>query len=143
VLENIESGRKADLSISQLLNVARALRVPPAYLLANVTTPASSLDLPNLSDDFAEMTAGDLEAWFTGTLGGNYRSSDPDERLDLQQLDAYRTLTRLQRELTRQHAINSALDGDPESPRTAQLQAEITELEDYLRQSGWTLRARG
>ena len=143
VLENIESGRKADLSVSQLLNIARALRVTPAYLLADITTPGSSLDLPNLSDDFAEMTTGEFEAWFSGILGGDYRSPDPDERLDLLQLDAYRTLTRLHREAIRITAIQEVL-GDqapsPERSRQNVLEAEIAELQGYLERAGWAIR---
>ncbi|MGA0568123.1 helix-turn-helix domain-containing protein [Rathayibacter sp. KR2-224] len=142
VLENIESGRKADLSVSQLLNIARALRVPPAYLLADITAPGSSLDLPNLSDDFAEMTAGEFEAWFSGTLAGDYRSPDPDERLDLLQLEAYRTLSRLRREMVRQAAANEALRDQgvsAQGSRSVALEAEAAELEDYLQRAGWTI----
>ena len=142
VLENIESGRKADLSVSQLLNIARALRVPPTYLLADITTPTSSLDLPNLSDDFAEMSAGEFEAWFSGTLGGTYRSSHPDERIDLLQLEAYRTLTRLQRELVRLGAARQAIGDRTTSPhdtRQTALEAESDELKDCLAREGWAI----
>lgn len=142
VLENIESGRKADLSVSQLLNIARALRVPPAYLLADITTPGSTLDLPNLGKDLAEMTAGEFEAWFSGTLGGTYRSHDPDERIDLLQLEAYRTLTRLQRERVRLAATREAIGDQMTSPqdiRQTALEAESTELKDYLARAGWTI----
>lgn len=142
VLDNIESGRKADLSVSQLLNIARALRVPPIYLLAEVTAPGSGLDLPGLSHDFAEMTAGEFEAWFSGILGGAYRSPDPDERVDLLQLEAYRNLTRLGRELIRLAAIQQAVADQvttPEGSRHAALEAEATELRDYLKSAGWTI----
>ena len=142
VLENIESGRKADLSVSQLLNIARALRIPPAYLLADITTPTSSLDLPNLSDDFAQMSAGEFEAWFSGTLGGRYRSPDPGERIDLLELEAYRTLTRLQREDVRLAATQEALGDEtnrPQEIRQTALEAESTELKDYLARAGWAI----
>jgi transcriptional regulator with XRE-family HTH domain len=142
ILENIESGRKADLSVSQLLNIARALRVPPAYLLADVTEPGSRLDLPSLSDDFAQMTAGEFDAWFTGTLGGDYRSPDPAERLDLLQLEAYRTLSRLRREMIRQSAANEALRDQgvsTQGSQSAMLETEAAELEDYLQGAGWTI----
>ena len=142
VLENIESGRKADLSVSQLLNIARALRVPPVYLLADVTTPAGGLDLPNLSDELAEMTAGEFEAWFSGILGGDYRSPDPDERIDLVQLEAYRTLRRLARERIRLTATDEALEGPALSSiksRMVALEAETVELNDYLQSAGWVI----
>ncbi|NNC12829.1 helix-turn-helix transcriptional regulator [Planctomonas sp. JC2975] len=142
VLENLESGRKADVSVSHLLNIARALHVPPSYLLASVATPDASLDLPNLGDDFADMTAGEFDAWFSGTLGGDYRSTDPSERVSLMQLQAYRTLSRLTRELVRLSAIQDSRP-DAEQPsedsRLSALQAEIAELTDYLKNAGWTL----
>ncbi|GMA94749.1 hypothetical protein GCM10025881_15730 [Pseudolysinimonas kribbensis] len=39
VLANIESGRKADLDVSQVLNIARVLKVPVSFLLAPMSRP--------------------------------------------------------------------------------------------------------
>ena len=143
VLENLESGRKADLSVSQLLNLARALRVPPSYLLAPVRSPGDQLDLPNLSDDFAGMKAGEFDSWFAGVIGSDYRSAEPVERLELEQLEAYRTMRRLQREAIRSEAIERAIDDDNQKAtarsRRALVVKEAAELEDYLRASGWDL----
>ena len=147
VLENLESGRKADLSVSQLLNIARALRVPPSLLLAHVTSPGSPLDLPNLSEDFDAMSAGEFDAWFSGISRGDHRAADTTERMTLSELESYRALRRLQRELTRLSAARSALDPEDVQvsglrQRARAVQDEVDELVAYLIDAGWDLSAR-
>lgn len=101
ILENIESGRKADISISQLLNIARGLNVPVSMLLAPMGTPDSTLDLPNLSDDFTGMTAADFDSWLSSTPAGSYRPRLASERADIGILNSVRELGMLRREIDR------------------------------------------
>ncbi|GAA4163828.1 hypothetical protein GCM10022286_24870 [Gryllotalpicola daejeonensis] len=101
VLTNIESGRRSDLQVSQLLNIARALDVPPSMLLAPTTEPKSELDLPNLSADFDGMTAAEFDCWFSGTPASWYRPRRAAERIDIELQNTLRELGTLERESER------------------------------------------
>ncbi|SEB10334.1 hypothetical protein SAMN04515680_3283 [Leifsonia sp. 21MFCrub1.1] len=101
ILENIESGRKADISLSQLLNIARGLNVPVSMLLAPVGTPDSVLDLPNLSEDFESMTAAEFDCWLSATPASAYRPRSASERSDIAILSSLREFGTLRRELDR------------------------------------------
>ncbi|TFC37668.1 helix-turn-helix transcriptional regulator [Cryobacterium sp. TMT2-42-4] len=63
VLRNIESGRKGDLSVSQLLNIAWALEVSPLLLLAPLGRPADRLDLPNLVSSLEQTRVAQFDEW--------------------------------------------------------------------------------
>lgn len=116
ILENIESGRKADISVSQLLNIARALGVPPSMLLASMSNPNSKLDLPNLSDAFDGMTAAEFDCWLSATPASSYRPSLAAERTDIDTLNTLRELGTLRRELERLHLVLQvqSASGDPD-----------------------------
>lgn len=101
ILENIESGRKADISVTQLLNIARGLGVPISMLLAPIGTPDAELDLPNLSDDFAGMTAAEFDCWLSATPASSYRPRVAAERADIDILSSLRELGSLRREIDR------------------------------------------
>lgn len=74
-----------------------------------------------------------------GESDGAYRSSDPSERSDLAELDAFRELQQLRRELDREGAI-SAVDESPTSTgRRAYLEAQTAELTEFLTKAGWLL----
>ncbi|GAB3584468.1 hypothetical protein GCM10027406_30910 [Leifsonia lichenia] len=105
VLENIESGRKADIGVSQLLNIARGLNVPPSMLLAPMGRPTADLDLPNLSDDFVGMSAAEFDCWLSATPASSYRPRLAAERSDIQTLNSLRELGTLERELERLRMI--------------------------------------
>jgi hypothetical protein len=139
VLENIEAGRKTDLQVSALLSIARALRVPPAFLLAPLTHPSRAVDLPNLSTDVSSMSVGEFDAWLAGESDGAYRSSDPAERSDLAELDAFRELQQLRRELHREGAIGAVDESHGSAGRRAFLEAQIGELTEFLTKAGWLL----
>jgi hypothetical protein len=147
ILENIESGRKADLNISQLLNIARALRVPPIFLLSPITSPDARLDLPNLSDDVAAMTAAEFDSWLAAVPSSSYTSGNPDERVEVDQLNAFRERQTLLRELSRLQAVQSVELSDPDIPvtgrsterRMAALQEDVQRIDEYLSHSRWTL----
>lgn len=49
IVQNIEAGRTLDLSVSQLLNIAKALRVSPIFLLTPIASPLAKLDIANLT----------------------------------------------------------------------------------------------
>lgn len=105
ILENIESGRKADLNVSQLLNIARALDVPPSILLAPIGKPDRAIDLPNLSDDFANMSAAEFDSWISATPASSYRPRLAAERVDIDLLGLSRELGTMRRELDRLQVV--------------------------------------
>jgi transcriptional regulator with XRE-family HTH domain len=116
VLENIESGRKADISVSQLLNIARGLGVPPSMLLAPIGSPNSGLDLPNLSDQFDGMTAAEFDCWLSATPASSYKPRLAAERVDTDLLNSLRELGTLRRELERLRIVLDVQNasGDPD-----------------------------
>jgi transcriptional regulator with XRE-family HTH domain len=147
ILENIESGRKADPSISQLLNIARALAIPPSYLLAPLGRPDSPLDLPNLSDAFAGVTAAEFDSWFAAIPTGAYRSATAAERTDIDQLNALRELHGRRREATRLRAVLQIQDESGDSDLTAtralteerltDVVSDVRRLEQFLESAGY------
>src|SRR3954462_10739747 len=74
-LQNLESGRKPDINISALLNLAMALKVAPTFLLAPMSKPDAKLDIPNLVDEFADMSVAEFDAWFAGLTEGAIATS--------------------------------------------------------------------
>lgn len=111
VLENIESGRKADLTLGQFLSIAYALRVPPSYLLAPLVRPTAHLDLQNISEDLQSLSGAEFDAWFSGASTGAHRPTSTAERNDRENLDAYRELFSLRREIERLNVV-AALEGE-------------------------------
>ena len=65
VIQNIESGRKADLSVSQLLDIAMGLGVSPLVLLVPVGSPFQEVDLPGVGDDVSSLTVHEFDEWLT------------------------------------------------------------------------------
>ena len=145
VLENIESGRKADLTLGQFLSIAYALRVPPSYLLAPLVRPAKRLDLQNISDELRELTASEFDAWFSGVSTGGHRPASAAERRDRDDLEALRELAAVLRELDRLTVILELESGDPgyspDGNRTMRrievLKARADELRQLLATSGF------
>lgn len=144
VLENIESGRKADLTLGQFLSIAYALRVPPSYLLARLVDPAAPLDLPHLSDDLHELTGAEFDAWFSGVTGSAYRPQTGPERRDRDNLESFRELHTIRRELTRLNVIQELKGDDLQTPATSTtdsrmqaLRTRETELTNYLLAEGF------
>jgi hypothetical protein len=144
VLENIESGRKANLDLSQVLNIARALDVPVVNLLAPMARPRDLVDIPNLSPSLANMTAGEFDSWLSAIPGADYGSTSAAERNERAELQALRDLQVAQRELHRLETVDE-LEG-PERPAALRATAEATitattnrirELRSYLRSAGW------
>lgn len=65
VIQNIESGRKIDLSVSQLLDIAMGLGVSPLVLLVPVGAPFQRVDLPGVGDDVSALTVHQFDQWLT------------------------------------------------------------------------------
>lgn len=143
VLENIESGRRSNLDISQILNIAHTLRVPVTALLAPVARPNDPIDLPNLTKQLASMTAAQFDAWIAGITTADYTPTTADERNDLAQLQALRVIQTTRRELHRLEVVAQFSDNQPEVFRrttTVQIeaaQALIENLREYLLSAGW------
>ncbi len=152
VIENIEAGRKTDLPISQLLNIAYALQVPPSYLLVPLESSAERLDLPNLSDQLARMTPLEFDAWLSGASSSSFRSPTAAEYASRTELEALRELNALRLELHRLHTVISleseipatttktgADEWAPLGARQEEIAARVAFLQSYLRSAGWEL----
>ena len=153
IIQNIEAGRKTDITVSQLLNIAFAIRIPPIYLLAALGDPEAKLDLANLSDDLTDMTPAELDAWINGSTDGAYRWKTVQERSERAQLDAFREYQQLLAERTRLRAIaeiekNDALTESQLSEQTWETtqdridntQRRISQITEYLGSAGWQLK---
>jgi transcriptional regulator with XRE-family HTH domain len=143
VLENIESGRRSNLDISILLNIAHTLHVPVTALLAPITRPNDLVDLPNLKPELSRMTAGEFDAWIAGITTADYRAGTAAERNDLAQLHALRELQTTRRELHRLEVVAGLSEDQPDvlqQATAAQIDAahaQIDNLREYLRSAGW------
>jgi transcriptional regulator with XRE-family HTH domain len=131
ILENIESGRKADISVSQLLNIALGLNVPVIMLLAPVGTPGAELDLPNLSDDFTGMTVAEFDSWLSATSAGAYRPRLASERADIEILTSLRELGTLRREIDRLQIVLETQGASGDRDLTA-ANAEVQKRLDHV-----------
>ena len=151
IIENIEAGRKVVLDVSQLLNIAMALRVPLSYLLAPLGEPDRPLDLPNLSEAFAGMTAIEFDAWLASAPDGRYHPESLEERNATSELHALREWSSLTRETSRLQTmleLERATTGttETESPllrsteaRLADASREAARLAAYLKSAGWNI----
>ena len=63
ILKNIESGRRKEVSVHHLLELADGLRVTPLVLLFDMRDPLGQTDLPGLPPRLAARTNEDLEYW--------------------------------------------------------------------------------
>lgn len=151
IIENIEAGRKVVLDISQLLNIAMALRVPLSYLLAPLGEPDRPLDLPNLSQAFEGMTAIEFDSWLASSKDGRYQPESLEERnatSELQALREWSTLTREAARLQTMFDLETATrsKSDPDSTLLRSTEARLVDakreserLAAYLKSAGWKL----
>lgn len=65
VIQNIESGRKLEPSVSQLLDIAKGIGISPVFLLAPVGKPFEKIDIPGVGSALANMTVTDFLSWVT------------------------------------------------------------------------------
>ncbi|CAN5568240.1 hypothetical protein BH10ACT7_BH10ACT7_11930 [soil metagenome] len=152
ILENIESGRKVTLDVSQLLNIAMALRVPLSYLLMPLGHPDDEVDLPNLSDAFKGMTVLEFDGWLTSSYEGAYVPATLEERNTIAELQALRawsaqrsevrrlqTVLDLERELEATGTSDGPGYGRSTSERLADARREADRLSAFLKAAGWAL----
>jgi len=154
VLRNIEAGVKTDLSVSQLLNIARALRVTPIFLLASIREPDSSLDIPNLSDDLNGMTAIEFDYWLSGSSEWIHEWTTVDDHSERNQLRAMRELERQVKERDR---LTALIELTPELElsatkedlgnevgelllRRTEVHRQIDRLSKFLESGGWDVQ---
>jgi transcriptional regulator with XRE-family HTH domain len=79
VLRNIESGRKAELSIVQMLEIAMALEISPLALIVDFSRPFQPIDIQGLGPVFSRMSALEFDRWFTAS-GGSEADRDQASR---------------------------------------------------------------
>jgi hypothetical protein len=159
ILQNIEAGRKNDLAVAQLLNIAAALKLSPLFILAPLGSPHEKLDLPNISPAVAGMSVAEFDAWVSGLSDGSYRALSADELSERTQLEAFRELLAARREL-RHLELRPRIDETKEwqeSPgglegrailddvqfRIDDTKRRISQLEIYLGSAGWGVDSHG
>jgi transcriptional regulator with XRE-family HTH domain len=126
MIQNIESGRKENLTVTQLLNIAFALKVAPTYLLAAMGNSAAPLDLPGLSDGLSKLSAIEFDSWFSGLeVVGTPSWTSSDDKNERMQLAALREL---QKSLHERDNLRTALAAERAADLTA---AEIEELQRW------------
>lgn len=151
ILQNIEAGRKNDLAVSQLINIAWALKISPLFLLAPLGSPDGKLDLPNLSDEVNALTVAQFDAWVASLGDGVYIPTRLDERYERSELAALRELHELRRELERfvvmqrltladnSQGPDAEFIIDSNQTRIDVTASRIRELENYLAPGGWEI----
>jgi len=151
ILQNIEAGRKNDLAVAQLLNIAWALGVSPTWILAPIGSPMEHIDLPNIIPEIRDLTVAEFDAWLSGNIDGVYMPETSDEHNDRIQLAALRELLKETRELLRQTNIQPAYMDSFEDPtgedaknflddterRIETTIRRIEKLERFLKSAGW------
>ena len=65
VIKNIEAGRKADMSVVHLFEIAYAIGVSPLVLLLDFAHPNRSATIAGLGPNFSGATNNDLDDWLT------------------------------------------------------------------------------
>jgi|GEM_PF-4578081 len=66
VIANIESGRKSEVTVDQLLALAWVLDIPPAVLALPAETPFSRVQVVD-GEDLSVMSVYDLATWFSNS----------------------------------------------------------------------------
>lgn len=150
ILQNIESGRMTNLSATQLLNIAYALKVAPSFLLAPIGDAAGGSDLPGLSSGLAAMRPTEFDGWLSGSDSGAYRPSNAAELAERTELAAFRELDGLLRERRRLRVLRGEVTSIDTSAthledtewnrvdrRLSAVESEIDETRRYLASAGW------
>ena len=153
ILQNIEAGRKNDLAVAQLLNIAWALGVSPTWILAPIGLPTEHIDLPNIIPEIRDLTVAEFDAWLSGNTDGTYMPETSDEHNDRIQLAALRELLKEKRELKRLDLLKPAYTEifdsvtrekaesflDDTGMRRETSIRRITQLETFLSSAGWDI----
>lgn len=147
VIANIESGRKTDVTVDQLLALSWALGVPPAALALPLENPYEALHLT--AGDSAQETVATLLPWFEGTEPRDSASAtNLAGALASQRLDAIRAHAKL-----RASAVEIRTQATPErypSADPAELEGmirvrdvELRDHEKWMRQLGMSVDELG
>lgn len=140
ILQNVEAGRKQDLTMSQVLNIAFGLRVPPSLLLAPMRSPSTRVDLPNLTQGLSRMTAREFDSWLTATPGA-FITTDSADRDSRQEVQALREFDLLTREIERLRVMARLEEGSdssrPTGDRLARAESDQSELRAFLEKQGY------
>jgi transcriptional regulator with XRE-family HTH domain len=151
IIANIETGRKGDLSVSQLLNIAYALQLSPTYLLAALGDPERPIDLPNVSEGIEAMTSIEFDAWISVHTTGPMTWGTATEDTERNQLKALRELDHQIRERKRLAGVLALEEETPVTPaeiearqlwdtteeRLIRTTMRIAQLRAYLASAGW------
>jgi transcriptional regulator with XRE-family HTH domain len=152
IIRNIESGRLTNPTVSQVLNLAFALKVAPSFLFAPLGNPQGNIDLPGLNSELAAMSPPEFDAWLSGSDSGAYRPTNAAELAGRNEITAFRDLDALLRErrrlrVTRALATEqvpvkqpgSNAEWDRTSERLATVEEEISGAARFLSSAGWTI----
>lgn len=127
VIANIESGRKTDITIDQLVALSWALGVPPIALALPLTEPFKYLRVIDGPDSTAFARAQDVAGWFNGEpVYPGFGHPGPGSALTLSLLRELSIYRRAIAEL--EHARRYAEDD-------ASSEVKIAEAERYLRKT--------
>lgn len=130
VISNIESGRRNDPSISEVIEIARGLGVSPIMLIVSVFNPKEKVDLPNVGAQLSEASSEEFLRWLTFEQSILFKREQT-------QLDLYQALKSVQRLSRLQDAIHSqqlrlkSLPPEVQS-RPLLIEQEKTLYQDYL-----------
>lgn len=103
VITNIESGRKKDMSVTELMQVVTALDMSPLDFLAPAGDPYAPLDYPSLPRAYSGMCLAEYRAIVdVGPLGPGWRRSRWGRAVKL-----FRDLRSLERSLHRHEVLES------------------------------------
>ncbi|QBJ20544.1 XRE family transcriptional regulator [Kocuria marina subsp. indica] len=149
VISNIELGRKVDLTVVELLEIAHALGVSPQSLLVDQARPYEPTAIPGVSEQISEMTAIDFLEWLSlpfeahpllmaPTIGA---PEDTTLLIALRQYEVQRRLVEHHVELVRT-AIR-ANEQFPDFNDVAHLRRQAAESRDELVRQAAFLRDRG
>lgn len=120
VIANIESGRKTDVTVDQLLALAWVLDVPPVALALPLREPFKHVEIVRTDDASERLTALQLVDWFLERplVGWLPKRANPGRALStaiLERLRAYSTA----------NAEMQAMEDPERAARVAALLAEI------------------
>jgi transcriptional regulator with XRE-family HTH domain len=123
VISNIESGRRNDPSVSEVIEIARGLGISPIFLLVSALDPVAKVDLPNVSNEMTQTSSDEFLKWFL-------LDSSRLMRRETNQVELYQTFRNIQQLVTTQRICQEsrekvhALSNQIGSPRVLQEQAK-------------------
>ncbi|WP_460802438.1 helix-turn-helix domain-containing protein [Microbacterium sp. GXF6406] len=152
VINNVEIGRKLDLTVVELLELSRALDAAPQLLLVDYLRPYDRTEIPGVSEGIATMSGVEFLEWLSLPFEGhpilmNLKVGDPEETGALLALRGYEMQRRFTEHQLQQlkHAvrINGQFPGSNDLSllrrRAAEAASELRRMADFLRAHGFQL----